>query len=70
MALTKEEFDEICKLVCPQCRMGAALRQRQDTGEWVHDHSVAVGVAQRYISHGLCWSNGLRNSDKAPIAGE
>lgn len=44
-------------LVCPNCRTGAALRQRHDTKEWTHD--IQLGT---YYKHTICWANGFRNS--------
>ncbi len=63
--MTRAEFDEICKLVCPQCRLGEVPTQRSDNREWQH---VSVremkfgGKPGSVQSIGVCWANGLRNS--------
>ena len=53
MPLSKEEFEEVCELVCPLCRTGATMRYREPTKEWVHDGN---GM------HSICWASGLRTS--------
>ena len=64
--MTRTEFEDLCRAVCPhcaadQCRTQPSLRQRIDTGEFVHD-----SVVQRPgISHTLCFANYLRNSERA-----
>lgn len=58
MPLTKEEFEEAVRLICPYCRDGAALKYREATKEWVHDYVAVKGGS----GHSICWANGLRNS--------
>lgn len=61
VALPDEDFRAIIRLVCPHCGAGSVATRRADTGEWVHNSSVAVGGGRQF-SHTLCWANGLRNS--------
>jgi len=57
--MTREEFDQIVKDVCPHCRIGVETRQREDTREWVHD--LFKGTA---VSHGFCLATHFRNKHK------
>lgn len=57
MPLTKEEFEEACRLICPHCRGDLLPQQRKDTKEWVHTTSQ-----KGLVTTTLCWVNGLRNS--------
>jgi hypothetical protein len=75
MPVTREEYNEIIKMVCPHCRTGTALRQRKDTGEFIHENvmievviadtptGVPVGGKfERRTGTILCWADGLRRS--------
>ncbi len=53
--MTDEERDQVARDNCPYCRAGRPVRQRADTGEFVHD--IANGVAMKSV---ICLSNGLR----------
>lgn len=50
-----EDFDQLCRIVCPYCADGVALRYRPETAEYVHDKKVSNA-----ITHSFCWANGLR----------
>lgn len=50
-----EDFDTLCRLVCPLCSQGADLRYRPETIEYVHDVATKI-----QFSHSICWANGLR----------
>lgn len=62
MSLTREEYEEIKKLVCPHCYGGMATRYRPETKEWVHDHVAKMPGGGGTITHGVCWATGLRTS--------
>lgn len=64
--LPREDFDAICRLVCPQCGNGVAIVQRPETGEWIHQRIAEMSLNSRSFTQALCWANGLRNSDYAP----
>jgi hypothetical protein len=51
-----EDFDQLCKIVCPSCARGDTLRFRVDSQEWVHDKKINMTT----FSHSICWANGLR----------
>lgn len=55
--MTRDEYDEVVRLVCPYCRQGRVARQRPDTREWVHDIND-----NNIQSHTICWATGLKNS--------
>lgn len=65
MALTPDEFDEICKATCPHCRGGLVPTRRELTGEWVHQKGSSGAFMMS-----ICWANGFRQSRFAPIADE
>ncbi len=54
--MTTDEFIKICRDICPHCRIGIAVRQRTDSGEWVHD--IFRGTA---VSHGVCMATHFRD---------
>lgn len=57
--MTQNEFDSFCRDICPHCRIGIAVRVRQDTGETVHD--IFRGTA---VSHGICMATHFRKKWK------
>ncbi len=58
MQFTKQEIDELCAATCPHCKAGIAVRQREDTGEFVHDAVfTSLGVVN---GHSICWGSGIR----------
>lgn len=57
MPLTKLEYEEALRVMCPHCAAGNVPRRREDTGEIVHD----LGVGNKNI-HTICWSNHFRKS--------
>jgi hypothetical protein len=65
--LSRSDFDEIARLVCPHCAAGDLARRRESSGEWVHSTMRTVGTGGAF-THGLCWANRLRNSAYAPAA--
>jgi hypothetical protein len=62
--MTREEFDETCRDVCPHCKAGVKLRQRDDTKEFVHD--LFRGTA---LSHGICLATHFRNKWEGQLSG-
>lgn len=58
--MTKSDFEEIVKLVCPHCRAGLVAKFRIDTNEWVHTTAS---------SHTICWASGFRTSRFAETTG-
>jgi len=54
--MTREEFDKVVYDVCPHCKIGIKVRQREDTSEWVHD--IFRGTV---VSHGICLATHFRN---------
>ncbi len=62
--MTRDEFEQTCKDVCPNCANSAPLRQRTDTKEWVHDHVKGAGH-----SHAFCLASHFRNKHKDSIDG-
>jgi hypothetical protein len=62
MTITQADLQEIIKHTCPHCNAGIAVRQREDTKEWVHDRSVK---STGQFTHTICLANWLRNSELA-----
>lgn len=58
MILPLEDFEDICRVICPHCRAGHDPKQRPDTKEFQHQ----MGGGAMTIT--ICWANGLRNSEK------
>jgi len=55
------DFDTQCKALCKFCHDDAPLRQRADTGEFVHDMSVEIpGTLGKRMGHVLCQANTFR----------
>ena len=68
--MTKEEFKQACGSICTHCKYGIAVRQREDTKEWVHDGAIAIaGTLGRRHSHSICLANDYRNENKGNISG-
>lgn len=57
--MTPSEFESTIKDICPHCKIGVTVRQREDTKEWVHD--IFRGTA---VSHGICLATHFRNKWK------
>ena len=51
------EFDDLCRIICPLCAKGVAVRYRPETREYVHDTD---SPASKIFAHSLCLANGLR----------
>ena len=64
--LDREDFDAICRLVCPQCGNGVEVVYRPETREYVHHRIMSASLSSRSYTQALCWASGLRNSDYAP----
>lgn len=60
--ITREEFEPICRIICPLCAKEHDLRQRLDTKEWTHDTKK-----EGLVSHAVCWATNLRNSHYADV---
>lgn len=66
--MTREQFETECRSICIHCREGIALRQRTDTGEFVHDGAIAIpGTLGRRQSHAICMANDYRNEMKDKV---
>jgi hypothetical protein len=62
--VTRDEFEVKCKEICPHCRDGIALRQREDTLEWTHDGAIAIpGTLGRRQSHVICSADKFREEN-------
>ena len=62
--MTRDEFEQTCKDVCPSCANGDSLRQREDTGEFVHDiHN------KNAFSHVFCLASNYRNKHRDQVSG-
>ena len=59
--VTPDEYNEICKLVCPHCAKNLEAKFRAATNEWIHD--TAAGG---FMSFSICWASGLRKSKYNP----
>lgn len=57
--MTPFEFEQTVKDICPHCKIGVTVRQREDTGEFVHD--IFRGTA---VSHGICLATHFRKKHK------
>jgi hypothetical protein len=62
--MTKDEFESTIRDICPHCKAGIKVRQRDDTKEFVHD--IFRGTA---ISHGICLATHFRAKWKDNLDG-
>lgn len=60
--MTPTEFEQTIKDICPHCKAGVAVRQREDTLEFVHD--LFRGTA---VSHGICLATHFRNKHQGSV---
>lgn len=61
--MTPAEFTQRCKDLCPHCAAGAAVRQRLDTFEFVHDTAVDIpGVIGKRMGHAYCTATEFRKA--------
>ncbi len=68
--MTADEFDAKCKELCQYCHDSMAIRQREDTKEWVHEGAVAIpGTLGKRMSHTVCLASDFRNEHKDHIVG-
>ncbi len=68
--MTADEFEAKCKEACQYCHDGMAIRQREDTKEWVHEGAVAIpGTLGKRMSHTVCLASDFRNEHKDHIVG-
>ncbi len=68
--MTADEFEVKCKELCQYCHDGMAIRQRDDTKEFVHEGAVAIpGTLGKRMSHTLCMASNFRNENKDHIVG-
>ena len=62
--MTPAEFKINCNNLCPHCAAGEAVRQREDTNEYVHDFSFGepdAKIGRRVgIGHGICRAHAFR----------
>jgi len=70
MPMTVDDVEAYCKQVCQYCHDGMAIRQREDTKEWVHEGAVAIpGTLGKRMSHTVCLASDFRNEHKDHIVG-
>lgn len=62
--MTRDEFEQTVKDICPHCKIGVTARQREDTKEFVHD--IFRGTA---VSHGICLATHYRNKWQGQLDG-
>jgi hypothetical protein len=68
--MTRAEFDQQCRDLCPHCKDGIALRYRSDTNEHVHDGALQIpGTLGRRQSHAICHAHEFRTANKDSISG-
>lgn len=68
--MTPENFEQFCKDICPHCAAGSSVRQRDDTGEIVHDTSIAIpGTLGKRQGHAFCLASNFRKKWKDRIGG-
>ena len=65
--MTKDELEAKCKELCPHCKAGEPVRQREDTREFVHDFSFGAPegtpLGRRQMGHGICGAHDLRTQN-------
>ena len=54
--MTRDEFEQECRKLCPLCASGTQLRYRPETREFVHDSR-----SQASFSITICRANKFRN---------
>lgn len=65
--MTPDNFEDFCRDICPHCKDDAAVRQREDTKEWVHDTSVEIpGTLGKRMGHAFCLASNFRNKYGKP----
>jgi hypothetical protein len=68
--MTAVEFDEKCKALCQHCHDSMAIRQRDDTKEWIHEGAIAIpGTLGKRMSHTVCLASDFRNEHKDHLVG-
>lgn len=62
--MMNDEFEAKCREICLHCAAGEPVRQRTDTGEFVHDFSfggVDPKIGRRTgMGHSICSAHDLR----------
>lgn len=67
--MTRDEFDAICRDICPHCKADAPLRQRDDTKEMVHDVTTEIpGTLGKRVGHAFCLASHFRNKWEAKLS--
>lgn len=65
--MTIDDFNQMCRDICPHCNAGIVARQRDDTKEWTHDSVFGPrGVTAR---HSICLATHWRNKNKDQVVG-
>lgn len=65
-----DDFESICKDICPHCAAGAPLRHRDDTGEWIHDLSTDItGTFGKRFGQTICMATHFRNKHGGSASG-
>lgn len=65
--MTSEEFESFCRDICPQCKAGVVVRQREDTREFVHDIVSERGPMKSW-SHVFCLASHFRIKHKDSLS--
>lgn len=60
--MTSEQFNQMCRDICPHCNAGIVARQRPETSEWVHDS--VFGPRGVTAGHSICLATYWRNKNK------
>jgi hypothetical protein len=62
--MTPEELETAAREKCPHCAVGAVLRYRPETNEWIHDYATPLDAQNpRFgarIGHTMCQAHDLR----------
>lgn len=67
--MTRDEFDAICRDICPHCKAENIPRQREDTKEWVHDFIREMSPVAKQFSHLFCLASHFRAKWEAKLSG-
>lgn len=71
--MTLVEFDQFCEDICPHCKAGKPLRQREDTKEFVHDFASGPNEPKTgrpfLMGHALCYATFFRDKYKDQLSG-
>ena len=60
--MTRDEYFQKIRDLCPTCNAGVPVRYRPETREWVHDRVAKHGSATQF-HHSLCQANDFRKAN-------